>query len=87
MATPDHRDTICVRTCINTLVPRGSFLSYQMPLVESNFNVQCHEPYLDTFNCTENCPTADLTYPDMPLASAYDAPNLEALSGQDKEYV
>ncbi len=87
MATPDHENTQYVKTCINTNVPRGSFLSYQMSLSEANFNVYCSENTLDKFNCTKNCNTKDMSYPPMPLGCSYGCPDLNQLPDKEKEFL
>ena len=67
MASKDNSNTSYCRTSLGTYVPKGSVLSYQLALTESNFNVECDAVSLGRFRCTNSCIVRNVGYPPFPL--------------------
>ena len=67
MAFKDNNNTSYCRTSLGRYVPKGSVLSYQLALTESNFNVECDAVSLGRFRCTNSCIVRNVGYPPFPL--------------------
>jgi hypothetical protein len=68
MARNQVRDTLICCTQLETWVPLGSPLSYQLALSEGDFHVDCNVVSIDKFKCTQSCIVRDMAcYPDMPM--------------------
>ncbi len=80
MASTEHKDTTYIPTSLQTHVPQGSVLSYQLSLTEANFSVECDSVSLHRYSCQQECIVRDVEFPKFPLSdmrkypSKYTAP-------------
>lgn len=67
MASGETDQTEYCRTQLDTYVPRGSVLSYQLALTEGDFHVECNFESLQKFACVESCVLRKVPFPTFPL--------------------